>query len=135
MNDRDSLLRKARKSKHKNDWTAYKRLRNFCINSVKRSKAKFHKNLVDENTLNPRKFWSVIKSIFPTKGIKSKDFTKNSNRKSRVAIFSTYYKNAITSLKLASIPLMNFTWRLLNHCKLRTCQTFTIKYNYTENIH
>ena len=56
MNDRDSLLRKARKSKHKNDWTAYKRLRNFCINSVKRSKAKFYKNLVDENTLNPRKF-------------------------------------------------------------------------------
>ena len=35
MNDRDKLLRKARKSKHDVDWNQYKRLRNLCKNKSK----------------------------------------------------------------------------------------------------
>jgi len=129
INERDKLLRKARKSKNETDWAVYRRLRNFCTNLVKRSKANFHRNLLAENVGNPRKFWSTIKTIFPTNGIKSKNSsTDSANRQSKVNSFSIYFKNAITSLKRAAIPLMNFTWRFVKPRAIRTCQTFTMNY-------
>ena len=127
MNDRDKLLSKARKSKNEADWVAYKRLRNYCTNLIKRSKASFHRNLLSENIRNPRKFWSTIKTIFPSKSMKSKDTTAvNVNCESRDNKFSTYFKNAITTLKLAAIPFMNFTWRFVKPGTNRTCKIFTI---------
>ena len=129
MNDRDKLLRKARKSKNEADWVAYKRLRNYCTNLIKRSKASFRRNLLAENIGNPRKFWSTIKTIFPSKSMKSKDTTAvNVNCESRANKFSTYFKNAITTLKLAAIPFMNFTWRFLKPRTSRTCKIFTMNY-------
>ncbi len=73
MDDRDKRLRKARRSKNETDWVAYKHLRNHCTNLIKRSKASFHRNLLAENIGNPRKFWSTIKTIVPSKSMKSKD--------------------------------------------------------------
>ena len=107
MNDRDKRLRKVRKSKNEADWVAYKRLRNYCTNLIKRSKTSFHRNLLAENIGNPRKFWSTVKTIFPSKSMKSKDTTAvNVKCESRVNKFSTYLKNTITTLKLAAIPFM-----------------------------
>ena len=113
MNDHDKHLRKARKSKNEPDWVAYKPLRNYCTNLIKRSKASCHRNLLAENIGNPRKFWFTIKTILPSKSMKSKDTTAvNVYFESRVNKFSTYFKNAITTLKLAAIPFYkNFTWR------------------------
>ena len=39
MNDRDKMLRRARKSKCEHDWTSYRHLRNQCTNKVKKAKA------------------------------------------------------------------------------------------------
>ena len=49
MNDRDGLLRKARRSKNHNDWIRHKTFKNRVNNVIKRAKSKYHKNLLDEN--------------------------------------------------------------------------------------
>ena len=51
MNARDSLLRKAQKSKNEADWTAYRRARNFVTNLINRTKRTFFKdNLKDRSS-------------------------------------------------------------------------------------
>ena len=71
MNERDKVLRKARKTKKDSDWSMYKRLKNRCNNLIKQAKSKYHNDLLIENKNNPNKFWKTVKSIFPgEKGIK-----------------------------------------------------------------
>ena len=111
MNNRDQLLRKARKNNIGADWTLYRRMRNRCTNNIRKAKADFHRNLLQENASEPKKFWSVIKKLFPSRPTNS----ENSNptvvdRKTRVARFSEYYRDAIALLKNAALPLRNFTW-------------------------
>ena len=67
MIDRDRILRKFRKTKSEDDWNLYKKLRNLCNNTMKYAKAEYRKDLLNENVTSPRKFWSTIKDIFPTK--------------------------------------------------------------------
>ena len=67
MNDRDKSLKKARKSNAAYDWKAYRKLRNKCTYEIRTSKSNYSKNLLKENSTNPRKFWNVIKNIMPTK--------------------------------------------------------------------
>ena len=65
MIDRNRMLKKARESKMMEDWNIYKRLRNACNNKLKSAKSSFQRRLLDQNSLNPRKFWQVIKKILP----------------------------------------------------------------------
>ena len=61
--------------------------------------------------------------------MESKDTTAvNNNCESRVNKFSTYFKNAITTLKLAAIPFMNFTWHFVKPRTSRTRKIFTMNY-------
>ena len=61
--------------------------------------------------------------------MKSKDTTAdNVNCESRVDKFSTYFKNAITTLKVAAIPSMNFTWHFVKPRTSRMCKIFTMNY-------
>ena len=108
-------MRKARKSKREVDWVAYKRLRNYCTNLIKRAKTSFHQNLLNENTGNPQKFWSAIKAILPSKSFKSQNTTDKADRQERVNNFSDYFKNAILSLKQIAMPLPNLDGDMLNH--------------------
>ena len=71
ISDRDKLLRKAGRTKSQADWNSYKQMRNICTNTVRRSKANYHQDLLNENCDNHRKFCVTIKSIFPTKTCKS----------------------------------------------------------------
>ena len=41
MNDRDKLLRKARKTNSELDWSKYKRSKNLCTNAVRSAKSKY----------------------------------------------------------------------------------------------
>ena len=63
----DPALRRSRKSKNSDDWSSYKRLRNACNNKVKQAKQKYHRNNLSENVNNTKKFWKIIKDIFPSK--------------------------------------------------------------------
>ena len=67
MNERGQVLRKARKTKSENDWSRYETLRNQCNNLLKKSRSQYNKNLIEENSLNPKKFCKCVKDIFPTK--------------------------------------------------------------------
>ena len=60
LSERDKLLRKARRTKDPADWRAYKTSRNKCTNEVRHSKAKYHRNLLNEKSGDPKKFWDCI---------------------------------------------------------------------------
>ena len=100
MSDRDKLLRKAGRTKSQADWNSYKQMSNFGTNQVRRAKANYHQDLLNENCDNPRKFWAAIKSIFPTKICKSQVQSVDQGKTKK---FSDYFKNAIPLLKQKSI--------------------------------
>ena len=121
MLDSDRLLCKVHKNKRTTDQDAYKRLVNECTNKVHNAKSRFYRNLLNDNTENPCKFWSAIKSIYLTKTLKSGSSNTTSNQHSeKVSIFSQYFKNAIKSLKQLSIPLVNFPWKYSERLGIRT---------------
>ncbi len=131
MTDRDRLLTKARKTKNIEDWNMYKRLRNKCNNQLKSAKSSFQRNLLEQNTTNPKKFWKVwkvIKDVFPFKNNstpnKSCNNTTDENQKHLSDIFSSYYATAARSLKEKSIVLMDFVWRWSKTLPLRTTNCF-----------
>ena len=64
MNTRDKLLRKAQKSKLEPDWKAYRKLKNFVINLIKRTERNFFKNKLEESRSKPDKFWKTVKEVF-----------------------------------------------------------------------
>ena len=70
MNYRDNLLRSARKKGTEVSWSSYKRQKNHMNNTLKKAKSEYHKNLLEENISQPQKFWSYIKSLYPTKAHK-----------------------------------------------------------------
>lgn len=49
INERDELLRKARKTKKDADWCNYKTKKNYCNNIVRQTKCRYEKNLLSEN--------------------------------------------------------------------------------------
>ena len=67
MNERDFLLRKARKAGEENDWSMYRRLRNLVTRSIRYSKATHTRKILQENIDRPKKFWDKIERCPPTK--------------------------------------------------------------------
>ena len=65
MNERDSFLRKARKTGSDVDWSTYRRLRNQVSNRIKIEKRRYQRNEIQDNLANPKSFWRAMKSIFP----------------------------------------------------------------------
>ena len=56
MNYRDTLNRKAQKTKTKENWEIYKRQNNCVNNIIKNAKINYHKNLLEENVTKPEQF-------------------------------------------------------------------------------
>ena len=71
MNERDSFLRKARKTGSEVDWSTYRRLRNQVSNRIKIEKRRYQRNEIQDNLANPKSFWRAMKSVFPNKERKS----------------------------------------------------------------
>ena len=55
------------------DWSAYRRSRNRVTKLVRDSKSKYNRELIDENSDDPKKFWKTVKQIMP--GQKTKRVT------------------------------------------------------------
>ncbi|CAB3983501.1 Hypothetical predicted protein [Paramuricea clavata] len=106
MSSRDCMLRKARRTKKVEHWNLYKKLQNACNNKMRFAKSTYHNDLL-ETASSPKKFWNIIKNIFPakSKSISMSVNSKNDKNKHRVNIFSTYFANAIQLLKEKSMPL------------------------------
>ena len=135
MNERDKLLRKARRTCKEDDWSSYKRKKNFCTNTIRSAKARYHKNMINENANNPRNFWKCIKNVIPNKSTGNttsapflKDDTPiNSKEKNKAEIFCSFFSTIANNLKHQSMKLRDFTWRKpkLNH--IRTVAKFKLK--------
>ena len=106
MNERDSFLRKARKTGSEVDWSTYRRLRNQVSNWIKIEKRCYQRNEIQDNLANPKSFWRAIKSIFPNKERKSstvqsiiKDEGETINSKSTVVEkFNIFFTNTESKL-------------------------------------
>lgn len=122
MNTRDQLLRKAQKSNSEHDWNAYRRMKNFVINLVSRTKRTFFKESLQENRSSPHKFWKIIKTIFPVKPSESstsKTFVINeqviSENKAITNGFCNFFSNITKNLKSCSFPMKNCVWNYFKH--------------------
>ena len=71
MNERDSFLRKARKTGSAVDWSTYRRLRNQVSNRIRIEKRRYQRNEIQDNLATAKSFWRAMKSIFPNKERKS----------------------------------------------------------------
>ena len=120
--------KKAQKSAKENDWSMYKSQRNKCNNLIKKAKATYHQNLIEENATNPRKFWDCIKAVFPSKSCRVQTCS-NIDLNSTVKTFSDYFIGAVKILKSSVYPLENFTWRVIRALPRRTTnERFTFNY-------
>ena len=113
MYTRDKILRKARKTKKECDWSNSKRHKHLCNNKVKQIKQKYHKNLLTENSRNPKKFWKCIKEIFPTKESTPVTATINidTDKNFEAAnLLCSFFTNIPHSLKTKAFKLRDFVW-------------------------
>ena len=131
MNDRDKMLRKARKSMQEIDWSAYKLCRNRVQAQIKKCKNQYYKNLLKDSLNSPDKFWKAIKSVFPTKAMSPKtnpSFNvdgKTITDKNVIAnVFCRYFSTVANSLKRKSIYLREFVWKKPGHHKIKSIKSF-----------
>ena len=122
MNRRDKLLRKCRKSKREEDWNAYKIWRNSCTSEIRKARSTYHQTLLTENEKNPKKFWQIIKSIFP--GKKSRPCVPSESSKSKANTFCNFFSSVARSLKEKTFPLREFVWKPTETINMRTNTTF-----------
>ena len=61
IRQREFLLNKARRSNLDEDWSAYRRSRNRVTKLVRDSRSKYSRELIDENSDDPKKFWKTVK--------------------------------------------------------------------------
>ena len=127
MNSPDQLHRKTQKSRKEKDRTIYKKQRNKCNNLIKKAKASYHRNLIEENAANPKKFWNCIKAVFPSKSCCIQTCT-NLNLNSTVKTFSNYFSGAVKKLKSLTYPLEHFTWQYIRILPRLTSEYFTFHY-------
>ena len=123
MDERDKLLRKARKTKNKEDWNLHKKSNNLFTKKLRTAKRNYHQNLLNENSNNPSGFWNAIKEIFLSK-CKTNIKTNNSISAN---LFGAYFCTAANLLRGACKTTI-CTWRLRGYYNLRTNETFKFKY-------
>ena len=67
IRQRDYLLKKARQAPCDEDWIAYKSVRNWTHDSVKKNKQTYNKKLIENYQEDARAFWRTMKIILPEK--------------------------------------------------------------------
>ena len=134
MTNRNRMLRKIRKTKSADDWNIYKVYEILAV--IKSTKSSFQRDLLEQHSTNPRKFWKVIKEIFPFKnkavvnvGNMTKDALQN-----QANVFGMYFSTAVNLLKEKSIRLIDFIWRCPKRLTLRTSVFFKLQNEKTEFV-
>ena len=72
MKDRDYFYRKAKRTGEIDDWNIAKHLRNTVNASIRQAKANYIIGELETSKDDPKKFWRIIKSVFPSKQNKTK---------------------------------------------------------------
>ena len=133
MNQRDSLMRKFRKSRKETDHEVFKRQRNRVNILVRKAKSQYHQNHLNEAVNDPNKFWKKLKSIFPvkTKQKFSKYFLVDdvitNDSKTIANGFCSYFTNIAAKIKSKAILLKNFIWTQPSKRLPKTYNSFRLK--------
>ena len=78
-------------------------------------KNRHHKDLLIENKNNPAKFWTVIKSLFPSRKSTESTSTTSSSKDDllqKANNFCKYFSCCESSLKYLMFPLQNLRWKI-----------------------
>ena len=75
IKDKDLALKRAKRSKRQDHWTEARTLRNNCLRDVRKAKADFICEKLDENISDSKKFWGTINSILPGRKNSSHDIS------------------------------------------------------------
>ena len=65
IRQRDYLVKKARKTNLSEDWKRYRCLRNRVTNKIKAAKARYNRQIIEENSGDSKAFWKTVKKIIP----------------------------------------------------------------------
>ena len=134
MNERDQLLRKARKSNKTSDWKTYKQKKNACTKFIRKARNTYQRDMLEQNRGDAGKFWDIIKRVFPCKPLKSggnkAPFIDDSDdtAKSKANAFCNFFTNVANRLKCSAYPLLDFVWKRNNSFPLRTKELFRFQY-------
>lgn len=128
MNERDRILRKARKYNDQKDWNDYKSMRNRCNIMTRKAKSLYTKELIDQKCHNPKEFWKSVKEIFPTKNIRQVTVNDASFNKCKAQQFGEYFSNIVTSLKDSAFKLRDCVWKHRASVATRTDNVFQFQY-------
>ena len=123
---RDYHLRKAKKSRNDNDWYNYKKYRKKVTASIRKSKAQYNQNVIEENVRNPKQFWKILKTLYPqgnTSQINSKVFEIDGKMEDNEEKIADGFCKAFTTCakKLCSLLASCFTWQ--NDGEIEKAQT------------
>ena len=99
-----------------NNWQLYRQYRNKVNASIKKSKATYNKNLLEENAKNAKQFWNLVKKLYPFKENASPFLSAlevdGKLETTRQGIASTFCKYFTTCAeKLCGSLQQNFTWK------------------------
>ena len=128
MNDRDNILRKARKSNSETDWKNYKVLRNRCNIMVRNAKASYTKNLINEKRHNPKDFWKSVKEVFPTKMKHNATVNDESYNRNKANKFGFFFSTIVRKIKTSAFKLTDCVWRCRMPMPPRTEKKFRFEY-------
>ena len=98
-------------------------MRNKYNKKIKKAKSKHHKKVLSDNVNKPKKFWSLIKNVFPGKSQSMADVSTVK----RPSLNILYYTMA-SKLKKPSYLLTDFTWRYTAKSPPKTTKTFRFPY-------
>ena len=71
IRDRNYFYKKAKLTNNKDDWNIAKHLRNVANSGIRKAKATFVQNKLEEHAKDSSKFWRELKSIYPSSKTKS----------------------------------------------------------------
>ena len=98
IKDKDNALRRAKRTKRQDHWLEARLLRNRCLNNVRKAKADFIKEKLDENKTDSKNFWNTINSVLPGKNKSLQEISLTNNgediAKSEVPLYmNDYFSN------------------------------------------
>ena len=67
IHERDYYFRKAKQPGGENFWSSYKTKRNKVTCKIRQKKARYNKNLCQENQSSPQSLWKAIRNFLPNK--------------------------------------------------------------------
>ena len=104
--DRSRFKNKYLKSNTSENKRNYKKIRNYCVNLLRRSKKRYYNNLNTKDIMDNKRFWKTIKPLFTEKAKHTQNITlieKNvliTEKENGAEKFNSFFINVVPELKI-----------------------------------